>query len=311
MRWVRAVVLGLVAGLALVWAMAGPFAPATRPVPAVVAWIGDEPISWLEVEAHLIHSIPRRDPRPYADALAALDDLIRRRVLRLEAQQAGITVAPRQARAVWEQLRAGAPPEVDPSDSRTAMLEERLQEDLLILRLAELILPEPGPPEEAELRALYEERPHLTWREPRLRLRRAAWATFEEAQEAEQRLQRRERFARVAAQAMGPEAAAEGDLGWVAAGELPPHVSDQLLALPPGGKSEIIKVPLGYAIYQVIRKDPGGRSSFEEVRDRLREELLRERRMAALREWYAGCLRRHRVKLDLSALIEALEGSEE
>jgi len=284
--------------------------PETPERTEVVAAVDGKPILWDEIAVRLAELDPIPDDRPYALVLGALDDLVRRQILHEEALEAGLEVTTDQARRICVALPGRDPMGTDEEADEEAVWLRRIAEDMEAMLLAEHMLPESSEPEEGELRRVYEERPHLFWREGRVRLRRAQWTEFESAQQAEKRLRAGSSFLRIAEGAQGPEAADRGEIGWVSRSELAPHIADELFALAVGRRSGIIKGPMGYAIYLVQDKEEGGLRPYEEVRDEIRSELRARERVRRFEEWYALSRERHEVIIDLASLVRAMERGE-
>ncbi|MCB0419874.1 MAG: peptidyl-prolyl cis-trans isomerase [Bdellovibrionales bacterium] len=100
-----------------------------------------------------------------------------------------------------------------------------------------------------------------------------------------------------------PEGANGGDIGWVERGTL--DVFDKAFNMKVGHRSDIIKSPYGYHIYQVTGKRKERKLSFQEVRPKI-ARLLREKREQALyASWLELQIRTSRVFKD-EELIETV-----
>ena len=91
-----------------------------------------------------------------------------------------------------------------------------------------------------------------------------------------------------------------GSLGWIARGTTLPEFEKAVFdELEVGEISEVIETPLGFHIVEKLEAEEGERLPFEDVRDRIRELLLHERRGKALTEYVA--------RLRQDALVEESE----
>jgi parvulin-like peptidyl-prolyl isomerase len=64
----------------------------------------------------------------------------------------------------------------------------------------------------------------------------------------------------------------------VAGDELPPQVSRTLTALQPGQMSDLIQVDQAFAIVRLQEHKPAGKPRFEEVKDKVQNDLQETRR---------------------------------
>ena len=76
---------------------------------------------------------------------------------------------------------------------------------------------------------------------------------------------------------IGPNAAKGGDLGFFSRGEMPEVFDNIVFNLQKGDISGIIKLKSGYHIVQLLDKREGREKSLEEVREKIREGLRREK----------------------------------
>lgn len=96
-----------------------------------------------------------------------------------------------------------------------------------------------------------------------------------------------------------------GDLGIIRRGETVPEFEDKVFKLKPGEISEPILSPYGYHIVRVERRIPEEILPYEKVKDRVREDLLREKE----RELLVKLIERLREKHPPKIYIEG-QGSE-
>ncbi|MFN3406549.1 MAG: peptidylprolyl isomerase [Caldimicrobium sp.] len=68
-----------------------------------------------------------------------------------------------------------------------------------------------------------------------------------------------------------------GDLGILRKGDTIPEFEEKVFSLKVGEISEPIRSPYGYHIVKVVKKIPASQLSFESVKDRIKEDLLKEK----------------------------------
>lgn len=128
-------------------------------------------------------------------------------------------------------------------------------------------------------------------------LRQILVSTLNEARDVKRRLGRNPKaFDTLArSQSKGEEAAAGGYLGAFERGQLPTELEAAAFALPDGGTTDPVQTPLGYHVLRVESRQPARERSLDEARERIRERLAREKRVAAERAFVAEVLARAKV----------------
>ena len=86
-----------------------------------------------------------------------------------------------------------------------------------------------------------------------------------------------------------PAAAKGGDVGWIAAGQMPPHIENAIFSLPKGGVSDPVESPAGFQIFKVEdikeEKTPTLQEASAEITKTLKaEKAKREAAKAADRD---------------------------
>lgn len=95
---------------------------------------------------------------------------------------------------------------------------------------------------------------------------------------------------------IAPEAAKGGDIGWIEKGTL--DIFDQAFTMKVGGRSPIMKSSYGYHIFEVIGKRPARVRPVDEVKNRIRRQLMEKREQAAYAAWLEKQVRRAKVFKD-------------
>jgi parvulin-like peptidyl-prolyl isomerase len=141
----------------------------------------------------------------------------------------------------------------------------------------------------------------------RVALRQVLVGTLNEARDVRRRLAKAKdarMFDQIArTQSKGPEAPVGGFMGTFERGQLPPELEAAAFALPQGGTSEPVETPLGYHVLRVESRQPAREIPFEEARERIREQLVREKRTAAERAFAADLMARARVNHEAALVV--------
>ncbi|WNG16931.1 peptidylprolyl isomerase [Cystobacter fuscus] len=144
-----------------------------------------------------------------------------------------------------------------------------------------------GAPSEAELRAYHEANKASFQRPERVHVARVLAAVApgagaaekararSRAEEFARRLRSGEPMSRVYSAGDGPERALQGDLGWWTRGERgDKRLEEAAFALSsPGQLSPVVETAEGFAVVQLLEREPGRTPSFEEVRSEVEGRL--------------------------------------
>lgn len=159
-------------------------------------------------------------------------------------------------------------------------------------------------PTDAEIRALYEVNKKDFQRAARIRLRQVVLEKEEDAKQVYEEFAKGRDLGALAKQfSIMPEAAENGDTGWVDKGLL--EIFDQAFKLNVGAKSKIVKSPYGWHIYQVLAKEPERKLTMEQVKPSLIRELKERRAQAVFARWLEERIRSSTVKRD-DAILKAI-----
>ena len=93
----------------------------------------------------------------------------------------------------------------------------------------------------------------------------------------------------------GPEAVVGGYMGTFERGQLPTELEAAAFALPEGGTSDPIQSPLGYHVLRVESRQQAREIPLEEARERIRDQLARDKQAAAERAFVAQVMARAKV----------------
>lgn len=106
-----------------------------------------------------------------------------------------------------------------------------------------------------------------------------------EAREARARVAAGEDFAEVASQVSEVAPRDGGDIGWLPVDSVAPWMSDALDGLEPGDMSEVLELPFGCSVLQLVERRAYEPVSFEQVEPALRAELFESEMQGAYRDW--------------------------
>lgn len=160
------------------------------------------------------------------------------------------------------------------------------------------------PPSDTELKAFYEAHRNQFHQPARIRLRQIVLEKEDDARRILAALAADGDLERLAKQfSVAPEGANGGDTGWIEKGTL--AVFDEAFQLPVGRRSRIVKSPYGYHIYQVLEKEPEGRLSFAQAKDKIRARLREQAEQKAFSAWLEERVRTSSVQRD-DRLIQAI-----
>ena len=137
--------------------------------------------------------------------------------------------------------------------------------------------------DDAALQEAYQERQAEFTRPERRSFRQLVFADGAAARRAREALARGEGFAAVAA-AAGQAGAERATIGPVAREQLPGDLAIAVFQLSPGTVSDPVRSPLGWHVIEVTAAEAGSVQPFDEVKERLANDLKHEKALDALVE---------------------------
>jgi peptidyl-prolyl cis-trans isomerase C len=284
-----------------------PRAPRRPPV----AVVGATKIDEGRVLAVLAQRGVARVTDPAARAIVTrriVDDLVDEELVLQAAAAAGISVAPE---AVEREVRARAEGFAPGTFQRMLTVEQltidafregvrrRLVADSL-LRSHFAALPAVT---EDDVAARYQARREQLTRPAEVRVRQVLVRTQEEARHLLDQIRAGSLTVEQAAQrfSSGLEADQGGDLGWFARGELP-DAFDVCFSLDKGAVSDVVPSDYGFHVFQVIDARDARTEDLATVRERLFDDIVRERQSAAADLLLADLRQRTPVVVDEQVL---------
>ncbi len=244
-----------------------------------------------------------------------LGELVRREILWQEAKRRKITVSEadvgveyaKRLKGLQEQLKE--PNKEAPTEAeilaRSGMTKEETTENvrkaLMVRGAADAILKEKNVQvSDADVNKLYKEQPDLFQRPNQMHLKQIfirpkppvnekSWAAAQETiTKALARIRTGESFEAIAkSMSNAPDAADGGDLGPMPTEQLPPFYVEAAKTMKPGDLSEPIRSEHGFHIIKLVAVESAGKIPLEEVRDRVKEVLLDDKRETVINEFCA------------------------
>jgi peptidyl-prolyl cis-trans isomerase C len=150
-------------------------------------------------------------------------------------------------------------------------------------------------PTEAEVKAYYEAKKTEFQQPARVRLRQVVLEKEDDAKRIMDELNNGANLEHLARKfSIAPEGAQGGDTGWLDKGTL--EVFDQAFKIPVGQRSKILKSPYGWHIYEVLKKEPEARLSFDAAKARIRTRLKEAATQKVFVAWLEEQVRKSSVK---------------
>jgi hypothetical protein len=166
---------------------------------------------------------------------------------------------------------------------------------------------EPG---EAEVARYYQAHRQELARPERVRLRQILTQDRQAAEEARREVVAGAPFEAVARRlSRGPNAAAGGDQGELARGDLPPSFADLIFSLKPGEVSPVVPAEYGFHVFQVVGHQPAGVVPLAAARPEIAAKLRQQGADRLLRSLVQDARSHYNVKVYERNLPFGYEGS--
>lgn len=276
--------------------------PLPSPLPDIVARVNGQ-----AVRIHQVLGLARKalkDSRELEKDMPgavrqAMHQYIVRELLFQEAMTRGVAADTKQVEAVYDQVRAGFRDEkrFEQSLADQGLDTQSYKEELRVQETVNALLAKVAAGvtvKDAEARAFFDANPrafdpgeklqirHILFRFPAgatektketIRVK-AAFAANQAATGAD--------FAKLAEEkSEDPETKARGGLIEIRRGMMPPAFDQTAFALQPGQVSGLVETPVGLSVIKLEKRIPGPPFSFEDVREAVRAEAVREKRQTA------------------------------
>ena len=298
----------LLFGLTPVWAQ-------RQLVDRVVAVINDEAITQSELDAYLRPLYNNLKQQYQGEELMnqlneirlkLLNQMIEDRLVFQEAKARGITVDEGEIDAMVEDTQRKFPSEQEfekmlaTQRYSLAELRESFRRQILVRKLHDMEVRAHVVVSPREIEDYYKNRPSELAEEERIKVRSITIRKSKEAEEKglsdeaakkkleaiEQRIRAGESFEALALEFSEDARAKDGGLvGWVKPGEMLPAIEENLFKLKAGSISPLLETPPGYHLFKIEEKTLSQVPSLEEVRERIRNKIFREKAEKRFKEW--------------------------
>jgi parvulin-like peptidyl-prolyl isomerase len=239
---------------------------------------------------------------------ALLNQLIEDRLVLHEAPKMGITVSDDELEEVLAAIQRGYPEggfeEVIKDEAFLLQWKEQLRQRLLIEKVISRISQVTAPIDEQTMKQYYEQHREEFVVAEQVRVRQIVVKDRKDAESILRKLKRGDPFDELAKRySSGPEAEEGGDLGFFGRGEMPEEF-DVAFSLQEGEISDIVQSPYGYHIFQVVTK--GGQSAldFAQVKDQIRNVIMREEEEKTFQDWKKTAKKKAHIRVNKKALEE-------
>jgi len=225
-----------------------------------------------------------------------LDQLIGSELLYQEAKKDGMKVPSKEVNAYMDRIKKRFPSEADFQRGLSQMhtteseLSDKVKRSLMIQKLIKKNLLKGVSISDAEAKAFYDSHPkfffapemvkasHILIKVSPTASKAEKAAALKKIKEIQAKAKKGADFAELAkTYSQDPSASRGGDLGYFTKRQMVKPFADAAFALAPGQMSGIVKTQYGYHLIKVMDKKAGGPIPFETAKDRIKENLMREK----------------------------------
>lgn len=258
------------------------------------------------------------DPRAQDARKRLLQQMIAQELLFLEAERRKLAVAPAAVSGRIKDIRARFPSDeafkqaLASSGLTEATLEKKIKRGLMIEELVEKEVLDKVVVSPEEVEAFYQGHKDDYAQEEEVHARHilikvGPGASPEDDGKAKDRAKavlarakKGEDFATLAKETSeGPSGARGGDLGYFGRGKMVKSFEEAAFKLKVGEVSDLVRSNFGYHIILVEDRKEGKRPSYDEVKDRVRDDLVREKAAAGTREYIEVLRKKAKITVNL------------
>lgn len=242
---------------------------------------------------------------------ATIQALIFEVISRDYAAKNGISINSADIDAEINRIRARYP---DDNAFRRALADENLplerwRKDLEFTLLQKKIMahltataPQPS---DNELKAYYEENKKVFEQNARIQVRQIVVEKEDNAKRILDELSSGAKFDELAKKfSVAPEGENGGVTDWIEKGTL--EIFDNAFKMPVGARSKVVKSPYGFHIFEVVKKEPEGRLSFEQAKAKIRALIMERKEQGLFSTWLEEQIRKATVYRN-DALIQDIQ----
>ena len=238
--------------------------------------------------------------------LKLLNQMIEDRLVFQEAKTRGITVDEGEIDSMVNETKQKFPSEAEFEKMLAAQrvslveLRENFRRQLLIRKLHDMEVRAHVVVSPREIEDFYKNRKSELAEEEKVKIRSITARKNKEAEEKglsdeaakkklesiETRIRAGESFEALAREfSEDARAKEEGLVGWVRRGEMLPAIEEDLFKLEVGAISQFLETPQGYHLFKIEEKTVSQVPSLEEVREKIRNVIFREKAEKRFKEW--------------------------
>jgi parvulin-like peptidyl-prolyl isomerase len=225
----------------------------------------------------------------------AVEKLVQRTLIQQEAERLKVEVTPTRIDERIQQIRKGFP---DAETFRRVLAENGLSDTALEAEIAESLRMEEvrksvtkeATVSAADVKAFFEGNP-LQFQQPeQVEARHILLKTEAEAKAVQKDLAKGKDFGALAKERSADPGSKPqgGSLGYFRRGQMVPEFEKAAFALKPGQRSGLVKTTFGYHLIEVTGRKGARKEAFAEVKTRLAEQLLGQKRDEAFGKWLEG-----------------------
>lgn len=196
-----------------------------------------------------------------------------------------------------------------------SVLRSQIEQTLSIKKLTDTQLTSVGEVSDKEVKAYYDNNKASLKRPEQVRAHHILIKT-EPTWDAEKKAEARKRIDDIAKKARKGQdfeslartysedkvsAGKDGDLGYVARGQVVKPFEEALFSLKPGQVSAVVETHLGYHIIKAGDHKPEGQLSYDEVKDRIAAVLKQQKKQQVMKNYVDGLRKNARVEITLPA----------
>lgn len=284
--------------------------------PHVVARVNGEVISLSAFERELSRELQSLDPssaktpeqtEPFKQLL--VQTLVERTLLLQAARKHQLDVTTEEVDRRILRMRADFPADgfedmLAQNQISLAELKRQTADQLLIEKLFEQQVYPRVAVTEADLRTWFEAHSRDFDQPEKVRASHIFVRDLNEARRIEQLARSGKKFSDLARRySLAPEAKVGGDLGWFPRGVMPPQFDEVLFRLGAGQVSPVVETEFGYHLLLLTEKKGAKTFALDDVRARVEEKLLAERRREAQKAWVEDVRQKADIRINDDALL--------
>ncbi len=240
-----------------------------------------------------------------------LNELVMRQIMRDAVEEAGIELTDEDYQHDLGELAEALPEGITVEQylEESGATEDDLREQMKMRRLVLRQVESAGEPDEAEVRAFYDEN-RDGFAQPESVTASHILIAFEDGDDDAAKAAKRERLAGIRQQILDGADFAElaaansdcpsknngGDLGSFGRGQMVPPFEDAAFSQEPGQVGDIVETSFGYHLIKVTDHQEGKTPDFDEVKDRIAELLSAQRQRMAVAQYLEGLQKSARIE---------------